>query len=75
MVSGQDSLPIIYYVLALVLVASSLVGLRQPAGKTIKMVSAWVVIFGVVFIVVVLLVVFITYVPIRGLWSVVAILT
>jgi len=51
MVSGQDSLPIIYYVLALVLVASSLVGLRQPAGKTIKMVSAWVVIFGVVFIV------------------------
>lgn len=41
---------IIYYVIAAVFVASSLIGLRQPIGKTLKMVLAWVAIFGVGFI-------------------------
>jgi aspartyl protease family protein len=39
----------LYYVLALVLVASSLIGMRLPLGKALKMVLAWVAIFGVVF--------------------------
>lgn len=41
---------IIYYVIAAVFVASSLIGMRQPIGKTLKMVFAWVGIFGVAFI-------------------------
>ena len=41
---------IIYYVIAAVFVASSLIGMRQPIGKTFKMVLAWVAIFGVAFI-------------------------
>jgi aspartyl protease family protein len=39
----------LYYVLALVLVASSLIGMRLPLGKALKMALAWVAIFGVVF--------------------------
>ena len=39
----------LYYVLALVLVASSLIGMRLPLGKAIKMLLAWVAIFGVAF--------------------------
>ncbi len=39
----------LYYVLALVLVASSLIGMRLPLGKALKMVLAWIAIFGVVF--------------------------
>lgn len=41
---------IIYYVIAAVFVASSLIGMRQPIGNTMKMVLAWVAIFGVAFI-------------------------
>jgi aspartyl protease family protein len=41
---------IAFYVLAAVFVASSLIGMRQPIGKTLKMVLAWVAIFGVAFI-------------------------
>ena len=41
---------IIYYAIAAVFVASSLIGMRQPIGKTFKMVLAWVAIFGVAFI-------------------------
>lgn len=41
---------IIYYVVAAVFVASSLIGMRQPIGKTLKMVLAWVAIFGVGFL-------------------------
>lgn len=41
---------IIYYVVAAVFVASSLIGMRQPIGKTMKMALAWVAIFGVGFI-------------------------
>jgi aspartyl protease family protein len=41
---------IIYYVVAAVFVASSLIGMRQPIGKTLKMALAWVAIFGVGFL-------------------------
>ena len=41
---------IIYYVVAAVFVASSLIGMRQPIGKTLKITLAWVAIFGVGFI-------------------------
>lgn len=40
----------IYYVLLIVLVASSLIGMRIPMGKALKMLLAWVAIFGVAFI-------------------------
>lgn len=41
---------IVYYIIAAVFVASSLIGMRQPIGKTLKMILAWVAIFGVAFI-------------------------
>lgn len=41
---------LVYYIIAAVFVASSLFGMRQPIGKTLKMVLAWVAIFGVAFI-------------------------
>lgn len=41
---------IVYYVIAATFVASALFGMRQPIGKTLKMVLAWVAIFGVAFI-------------------------
>lgn len=37
---------LLYMVLLLVLVASSLIGMRLPIGKTMKMASAWVAIFA-----------------------------
>jgi aspartyl protease family protein len=40
----------IYYILLLMLVASSLIGMRMPLGKALKMVLTWVAIFGVAFI-------------------------
>jgi aspartyl protease family protein len=40
----------IYYLLLIVLVASSLIGMRLPLGKALKMVLAWVAIFGVAFV-------------------------
>lgn len=40
----------IYYVLMMVLVASSLIGMRIPMAKALKMLLAWVAIFGVAFI-------------------------
>jgi len=47
----EDRSPqVIYYVIAAVFVASSLIGMRQPIGKTMKMALAWVAIFGVGFI-------------------------
>jgi aspartyl protease family protein len=39
----------LYYILLLVLVASSLIGMRLPLGKVVKMALAWVAIFGVAF--------------------------
>jgi aspartyl protease family protein len=41
---------VIYYAMAAVFVASSLIGMRQPIGRTLKTVLAWVAIFGVAFI-------------------------
>src|SRR5690242_16997537 len=41
---------VVYYVIATVFVASSLFGMRKPVGKTLKMMLAWVAIFGVAFI-------------------------
>lgn len=43
---GMNSL---YLLLCLMLVASSLIGMRLPVGKAVKMVLAWVAIFGVAF--------------------------
>jgi aspartyl protease family protein len=40
----------LYYILLIVLVASSLIGMRIPMGKAVKMLLAWVAIFGVAFI-------------------------
>jgi aspartyl protease family protein len=42
---------IIFYIVAIVFVASSLIGMRQPIGKTLKMVLAWLAIFGVAFLI------------------------
>jgi len=39
----------LYYVVIIVAVASSLVALRMPVGKMVKMVAAWVAIFGIGF--------------------------
>jgi aspartyl protease family protein len=41
----------LYYVVIIVAVASSLVTMRMPVGKMVKMVAAWVAIFGVSFVV------------------------
>lgn len=41
---------VVFYIVAIVFIASSLIGMRQPIGKTLKMVLAWVAIFGVAFI-------------------------
>ncbi len=43
---GMNSL---YLMLCLILVASSLIGMSLPLGKAVKMVLAWVAIFGVAF--------------------------
>ena len=40
----------IYYIIVAVFVAGSLIGMRQPIGKMLKMALAWVAIFGVGFI-------------------------
>lgn len=47
--SGDDSGRLIYLALCIVLVASSLIGMRLPIGKALKMLLAWVAIFGVAF--------------------------
>ena len=41
---------LVYAIIAAVFVASSLFGMRLPIGKALKMVLAWVAIFGVVFV-------------------------
>jgi aspartyl protease family protein len=40
----------LYYVVIIVAVAASLIGMRQPIGKLLKMALAWVAIFGIGFI-------------------------
>jgi len=48
--NGFDAPYAVYYIVLLVAVVGSLVGMRQPIGKTLKMALAWVAIFGVGFI-------------------------
>ena len=48
--SQDQGMNTLYLALCLVLVASSLVGMRLPLGKVVKMALAWVAIFGVGFI-------------------------
>ena len=47
---SPDGPSVVYGVIALVLVASSLIGMRMPIGKALKMLLAWVAIFGVGFV-------------------------
>ena len=49
--SRDQGMNTLYLALCLVLVASSLVGMRMPIGKFVKMALAWVAIFGVGFII------------------------
>jgi aspartyl protease family protein len=48
--TGNNGAFALYYVVIIVAVASSVVAMRQPIGKTLKMALAWVAIFGVGFI-------------------------
>jgi aspartyl protease family protein len=42
----SDNAPyVVFYVLAAVFVASSLIGRRLPVGQTVKMALAWIAIF------------------------------
>ena len=41
---------LVFYILAIILVGSSLIGMRMPIAKAAKMVLAWAAIFGAVFI-------------------------
>ena len=50
--NSGESPYIFYYVLLIVLVASSLIGMRLPLRKAAKMILAWVAIFGAVFVIV-----------------------
>jgi aspartyl protease family protein len=47
---SEDGPYFLYSILAALLVASSLFGMRMPIGKALKMVLAWVAIFGVAFV-------------------------
>lgn len=47
---GDTTARALYMILALMLVASSLVGMRMPIAKAAKMALAWVAIFGVGFV-------------------------
>jgi aspartyl protease family protein len=42
---------VLYYAMAAVMVASSLLAMRIPLGKALKMVLAWVAIFGLAFLI------------------------
>ena len=47
--NGDDAPRALYLVLLLMLVAASLIGMRLPASKVLKMVLAWVAIFAAAF--------------------------
>ena len=47
--TGGNGAFALYYVVIIIAVASSLVAMRQPIGKTLKMALAWVVVFGIGF--------------------------
>ena len=40
----------IYYVMVIVFVLSSLVAMRMPIGKAMKMAAAWIAIFALAFV-------------------------
>ena len=48
--NGDQGMNMLYLGLCLVLVASSLIGMRMPIGKALQLLSAWVAIFGTAFI-------------------------
>ena len=48
---SPDGPSLVYAIVALVFVASSLIGMRMKVGQALKMVLAWVAIFGVGFII------------------------
>jgi hypothetical protein len=50
----DNSMDVIYYALMLILPVSALAARRLPLGETIKMGLAWVAIFGILFVLVVL---------------------
>lgn len=41
----------VYYVMAIILVLSSVIAMRLPLGKALKMATVWILIFAVVFVV------------------------
>jgi aspartyl protease family protein len=45
-VTGEDAPRALYLVLLLMLVTASLIGMRLPAGKVVKMALAWIAIFA-----------------------------
>ena len=47
--NGDQGMNMLYLGLCLVLVASSLIGMRLPIGKALKLLLAWVAIFGTAF--------------------------
>lgn len=47
--SGDQGMNMLYLVLCMVLVASALISMRLPIGKALKMLLAWVAIFGTAF--------------------------
>jgi aspartyl protease family protein len=44
---GANAPYIVFYVVAALFVASSLIGRQLPVGKTVKMALAWVAIFAI----------------------------
>jgi aspartyl protease family protein len=49
--SGNNGAFALYYVAIIVAVASSLVAMRMPVGKMVKMLAAWVAIFAIGFVI------------------------
>ena len=48
--NGFDAPYLVYYVVLLVAVVGSLIGMRLPIGKVFKMALAWVAVFGIGFV-------------------------
>ncbi|MES2120942.1 MAG: aspartyl protease family protein [Pseudomonadota bacterium] len=49
--SGGNAAFAAYYLIIIVAVVASLIGMRQPIGKMLKMALGWVAIFGVAFLI------------------------
>ena len=47
---GADGPSVVYYAIVVAMVLSSLIAMRLPLGKALKMALAWVAIFGVAFV-------------------------